>query len=273
VGAGPTGVELAGQIAELSRRALKGNYRSIDPGTARIILVEAGDTVLASFPGPLQRRARQDLEWLAIEVRLQTMVTGVDEHGLDIQQNDHSTGRIQACTKIWAAGIQASSLGGILAEQSEATVDRAGRVSVPPDCTLPGRPEVFVVGDLMQLKNLPGVAEVVIQSGIHAARTIVHRLRGGTGQRSFRYRDLGTMATIARFRGCRRRPIARHRARRLAAVAGGAPGLPDRIREPPRGRRELDRCLPGTWAPAMHDHGAAGVCPHTCGRRSQNLSR
>jgi NADH dehydrogenase len=200
VGAGPTGVELAGQIAELSRRALKGNYRSFDPGAARIILVEAADTVLASFPEPLQRRARQDLERLGVEARLQTMVTGVDQHGLDVQQNGHSTGRIQAYTKIWAAGVQASSLGRILAEQSEATVDRAGRVSVLPDCTLPGHPEVFVVGDLMRLNHLPGVAEVAMQSGIHAARTIVRRLRGDPGQHSFRYRDLGTMATISRFR-------------------------------------------------------------------------
>jgi NADH dehydrogenase len=133
-------------------------------------------------------------------VWLQTLVTGVDQHGLDVQQPDNSTRRIQARTKIWAAGVQASSLGRILAEQTEAPVDRSGRVSVLPDCTLPGHPEVFVVGDLMRLNNLPGMAEVAMQSGIHAARTIVRRLHGDHGDRSFRYRDLGTMATIARFR-------------------------------------------------------------------------
>jgi NADH:ubiquinone reductase (H+-translocating) len=200
VGAGPTGVELAGQIAELSRRAIKRNYRSFDPQAARIILIEATDTVLAPFPEPLRHRAQRDLERLGVEVRLRTMVTGVDRSGLDVTQEDHSTGRIQAYTKIWAAGVQASPLGRILAQQSQATVDRAGRVSVLPDTTLPGHPEVFVVGDLMNLDHLPGVAEVAMQSGIHAARTITRRLSGDTGQRPFRYHDLGTMATIARFR-------------------------------------------------------------------------
>jgi NADH:ubiquinone reductase (H+-translocating) len=192
--------ELAGQIAELSRRALQRNYRTVDPRSARVILIEATDTVLRPFPEPLRRRAQRDLEQLGVEVRLHTMVTGVDPGGLDVKHEDHSTGRIQAYTKIWAAGVQASPLGRILGEQSGATVDRAGRVSVLDDCTLPGHPEVFVVGDLMSLDHLPGVAEVAMQSGIHAAHIITHRLKGDTGQRPFRYRDLGTMATIARFR-------------------------------------------------------------------------
>ena len=200
VGAGPTGVELAGQIAELSRRALKGGYRTFDPASARIILVEAAGKVLAPFPEPLQRRAQRDLERLRVEVRLRTMVTGVNGDGLDIVQEDGSAARIEARTKVWAAGVRASPLGGILAAQSGAGVDRAGRVSVRPDCTLPGHPEVFVVGDLMSLDRLPGVAEVAMQSGIHAARTIAGRLDGDAGERRFRYRDLGTMATIARFR-------------------------------------------------------------------------
>jgi len=109
-------------------------------------------------------------------------------------------GRIEAYTKVWAAGVQASPLGLILGEQSGAEVDRAGRVRVLPDCSLPGHPEVFVVGDLMSLNRLPGVAEVAMQSGRHAARTIVRRLRGDGELRPFRYRDLGTMATISRFR-------------------------------------------------------------------------
>jgi NADH dehydrogenase len=200
VGAGPTGVELSGQIAELSHRALERNYRTFDPADARIILVEAADKVLAPFPEPLQRRARQDLERLGVEVRLRTMVTGVDRQGLDVAHQDGPNGRIDARTKIWAAGVQASPLGAILAEQSGATADRAGRVAVLPDCTLPGHPEVFVVGDLMSLDRLPGVAEVAMQSGVHAARTIARRVAGDNGERPFRYRDLGTMATIARFR-------------------------------------------------------------------------
>jgi NADH dehydrogenase len=200
VGAGPTGVELAGQIAELSRRALKRNYRSFDPAVARIVLLDTVDTVLPPFPPPLQRRARTYLERLGVELRMGTRVTGVDADGLDIERSDGSVGRIEAYTKIWAAGVEASPLGAILGEQSGAEVDRAGRVAVLSDCTLPGHAEVFVVGDLMSLNLLPGLAEVAMQSGRHAARTITRRLRGDSERRPFRYRDLGTLATISRFR-------------------------------------------------------------------------
>jgi NADH:ubiquinone reductase (H+-translocating) len=199
VGAGPTGVELAGQIAELSRRALKRNYRTFDPAGARIILLDALDTVLPPFPESLQRRAHRDLERLGVELRLGTRVTNVDLTGLDTETADGEHGRIEAYAKIWAAGVQASPLGAILAEQAGISVDRAGRVPVLPDCTLPGHPEVFVVGDLMGLDQLPGVAEVAMQSGQYAANTILRRL-GDEKNRPFRYRDLGTMATIARFR-------------------------------------------------------------------------
>jgi NADH dehydrogenase len=200
VGAGPTGVELAGQIAELSRRALKRNFRRFNPAQARVILLDAGDTVLPSFPEPLRRRAQRDLERLGIEIVLAARVTGVDEDGLDLVRPDGSTGRIEARTKVWAAGVKASALGARLGEQSGAAVDPSGRVVVLADCTLPGHPEVFVVGDLMSLNHLSGVAEVAMQSGRHAARTIVRRLRGDDPTCEFRYRDLGTMATISRFR-------------------------------------------------------------------------
>jgi NADH dehydrogenase len=199
VGGGPTGVELAGQIAELSRRALKRNYRAFDPKIARVILIDAGDAVLAAFPESLRRRARGALERLGVEVRLGTVVTGVDVEGLDMKSRDGSVRRVEAYTKVWAAGVQASALGAMLAEQSGAELDRTGRVQVRPDCTLPGHREVFVVGDLMSLNRLPGLSEVAMQSGVHAARTIVRRLKGDTGEHAFRYRDLGTMATISRF--------------------------------------------------------------------------
>ena len=120
VGAGPTGVELAGQIAELSRRALRGNFRSFDPQTARIVLLDGLDTVLATYPERLRRRARRDLERLGVEVRLGTRVVGVDEAGLDVSSGDGETGRIEARTKIWAAGVQASPLGRMLAERAGA---------------------------------------------------------------------------------------------------------------------------------------------------------
>jgi NADH:quinone reductase (non-electrogenic) len=200
VGAGPTGVEVAGQIAELSRRALKRNFRGFDPAAVRVILVDAAPTVLPTFPESLRRRAHRDLQRLGIETHLGTRVTGVDEHGLDVVGPDGSPARIEARTKVWAAGVKASSLGTRLAEQSGAVVDRSGRVAVLPDCTLPGRPEVFVIGDLMSLNDLPGVAEVAMQSGRHAARTIARRLRGDVDTREFRYHDLGTMATVSRFR-------------------------------------------------------------------------
>jgi NADH:ubiquinone reductase (H+-translocating) len=197
VGAGPTGVELAGQIAELSRRALGDNFRSFDAASARVVLMDAVDTVLPPFPERLRRRAQHDLERLGVDVRLGTRVVGVDETGLDVQGGGGD--RIEARTKIWAAGVQASPLGRLLGERAGAGVDRSGRVAVAPDCSLPGHPEVFVVGDMMALDGLPGVAEVAMQSGHHAARTIVRRLRGREPE-PFRYRDLGTMATISRFR-------------------------------------------------------------------------
>ena len=200
IGAGPTGVEVAGQIVELSRRALKRNFRTFDPAQARVILLDAADTVLPTFPESLRRRAHRDLRRLGVETRLGTKVTGVDENGLDVVCPDGSSGRIEARTKVWAAGVKASALGARLAEKSGAAMDRSGRVAVLPDCTLPGHPEVFVIGDLMSLNGLPGVAEVAMQSGRHASRTIVRRLRGEDTMREFRYYDLGTMATVSRFR-------------------------------------------------------------------------
>jgi NADH:ubiquinone reductase (H+-translocating) len=199
IGAGPTGVELAGQIAELRRRALKHDFRSFNPRRARIVLLDGLDTVLAAFPEPLQRRAQRDLARLGVEVRLGTRVTGVDADGVDVQTGGKAD-RIEARTKIWAAGVEASSLGAIICEQSDAELDRAGKVIVEADCSISGHPEVFVVGDLMNLNELPGLAEVAMQSGVHASRTIVRRLNGHTESRTFRYIDLGMMATISRFR-------------------------------------------------------------------------
>jgi len=200
VGAGPTGVEIAGQIAELARRTRKRNYRNFDPSRARVVLLDSLDTVLPTFPEPLQRRAHRDLEHLGVEVCLGRRVTGVDLEGVDFEGPDGAVGRIDAYTKVWAAGVEASPLGAILAEQSGARVDRDGRVKVMPDCTLPGRPEVFVVGDLMALKKLPGLADVAMQSGAHAARQIERRVNGHDEPQPFVYRDSGQMAAIARFR-------------------------------------------------------------------------
>jgi len=203
VGAGPTGVEMAGQIVELSRRSLHRNFRHIDPRSARVLLFDGGTSVLADFGSRLAQKTGRDLERLGIEVHLGAMVTDVDDHGLEVSFGDGSTRRFAARTKIWAAGVKASALGSTLAEQSGAQLDRTGRVEVLPDCSLPDHPEVFVVGDLMTLLHLPGVAEVAMQSGAHAAKVILRRLASGEDGPGapLRYRDLGSMATIARFRG------------------------------------------------------------------------
>jgi NADH:ubiquinone reductase (H+-translocating) len=199
IGAGPTGVEMAGQIAELSHRALGHNFRSIDPRRARVLLLDGGQQLLASFPESLQRRTVKDLERLGVEIHLGVKVTGVDANRVETSSPDPALQRIPAAVKIWAAGVQASPLGRALAEATGTTVDRTGRIQVRDDCTVPGHPEIFVVGDLMALDQLPGVAEVAMQSGVHAARTIARRLRGEPGA-AFKYRDLGSMATITRFR-------------------------------------------------------------------------
>ena len=198
IGAGPTGVEMAGQIAELARRALPGDFRSIDPRTARIVLVDAADAVLGSFGDKLSAKAEAHLKALGIEVQLGAMVVDVDATGLVVQDHDGTRRRIEAVTKVWAAGVAASPLGAQLAEQSGAHTDRAGRVEVQPDLTLPGHPDVFVIGD-MALLGLPGVAQVAIQTGRHAADTIARRQRGVGPQAAFRYHDKGNMATISRF--------------------------------------------------------------------------
>jgi NADH:ubiquinone reductase (H+-translocating) len=199
VGAGPTGVELAGQIAELAHEVLPRDYRRIDPTRARIVLLDAAPTVLTSFPEAVQRRAARKLQQIGVEIRLQTRVTGLDQKGVETDSQDAAVSRIDAATKIWAAGVEASPLGRQVASAAGAAIDRAGRVRVAPDCSLPGHPEVFVVGDLMSLNGLPGLAQVAIQSGSHAADTIVRRLSGDHAQRPFRYRDRGTMATVSRF--------------------------------------------------------------------------
>jgi NADH dehydrogenase len=198
VGAGPTGVEIAGQIAELSRRVLTKDFRRIDPRNARILLFDGGEQVLATFGDRLSAKAAKGLEHLGIELHMSSMVSDVDRTGVVVKNGDAER-RIPARTKVWAAGVEASPLARMLGEATGAEVDRAGRISVLPDCTLPGHPEVFAIGDMMSLDELPGVAEVAMQQGLHASSTIKRRL-GGKEAKAFTYRDLGTMATISRFR-------------------------------------------------------------------------
>jgi NADH dehydrogenase len=200
VGAGATGVEMAGQLSEASHRTLKGNFRSIDPADAHIILLDAAGSVLGAFGHRLSARAAQQLEKLGIEVWLNGKVVKVDERGLDIVDDQGHDARIATRTIVWAAGVQASPLGKMLGDQSGATVDRGGRVEVQPDLTLPGHPEVYVIGDLASLKHYPGVAQVAMQGAKYAAEGIQRRVVGGAPQGPFHYFDKGSMATISRFR-------------------------------------------------------------------------
>jgi NADH:ubiquinone reductase (H+-translocating) len=194
VGAGPTGVEMAGQIGELARDTLRRDFRRIDPRSARILLVEAADRVLTTFPPSLSAKASRSLEKLGVTVLTGRTVTGVDAESVTIDSE-----RIPARTVVWAAGVTASSLAGRLAELTGAERDRAGRVTVEPDLTLPGHPEVFALGDMVRLHDavLPGVAPVAMQQGRYAARVVRDRIRGRS-TRPFRYHDKGNLATIGR---------------------------------------------------------------------------
>jgi NADH dehydrogenase len=199
VGAGPTGVEMAGQISELAHRALRGEYRRIDTRDTRVILLDAGPAVLPAFGKRLGRKAVRRLTRLGIEVKTSLPVVDVDNLGITVKRPDGSHERIEAVTKIWAAGVAASPLGAQVAHQTGAEIDRAGRVHVQPDLTLPGHPEVFVIGDMIALDDLPGVAQVAIQTGRFAARRITDRLVGKPADAPFKYHDKGSMATISRF--------------------------------------------------------------------------
>jgi NADH dehydrogenase len=198
VGAGPTGLEMAGQIVELAHRTLRKDFRRIDPEQTRVVLLDGASTVLGTFGDRLAAKATKKLEQLGVEVQLGAVVVDVDEHGIDVQDPDGSTRRIESRTKVWAAGVAASPLAKHLANQAGLQVDRVGRVPVQDDCSLPGFPEVFVIGDLMDA-GVPGVAQVAMQSGKYAARVIAARVAGRDVPEPFKYVDKGSMATISRF--------------------------------------------------------------------------
>jgi NADH:quinone reductase (non-electrogenic) len=198
VGGGPTGVEVAGQIAELAHRSLTRNFRRVDPTTARVVLFDAGDAILASFGTKLATVAERSLARIGVEVRTRCRVTGMTYRDITVEGSD-GTETMPCHVKVWAAGVTASPLAATLAAATGAGTDRAGRIEVLPDCSLPGHPEVFAIGDMMALDKLPGVAEVAMQSGIHAAETIKRRVTSGGESKPFKYRDLGSMASIARF--------------------------------------------------------------------------
>jgi len=200
VGAGPTGVEMAGQIAELADHTLKGAFRHIDSTQARVILLDAAPAVLPPMGEKLGNKAKARLEKMGVEIQLGAMVTDVDRNGITVK-DANGIRRIESSTKVWSAGVSASPLGRDLAEQSEVELDRAGRVKVLPDLTIPGYPNVFVVGDMAAVEGVPGMAQGAIQGAKYAAKAIKAELRGADpAQREpFQYFDKGSMATVSRF--------------------------------------------------------------------------
>ena len=203
VGAGPTGVELAGEIVQLAERTLAGAFRTITPSECRVILLDAAPAVLPPMGPKLGLKAQRRLEKMDVEVQLNAMVTAVDYMGITIKEKDGGERRIECACKVWAAGVQASSLGAMLAEQSDGTeTDRAGRVIVEPDLTIKGHPYVFVVGDLMSVPDVPGMAQGAIQGAHYVTKLIKQAVKGHddpANRKPFKYFDKGSMALISRY--------------------------------------------------------------------------
>jgi len=273
VGAGPTGVELAGQVRPAATHTLKREFRTIHPSSARVLLFDGGKEPLATFGDHLSERATRELEKLGVELHMGSLATSIDDHGLEVRSTDGKVTRYEARTVVWTTGVLASPLGRMLAAASGASTDRAGRVEVPPDCTLPRRPEVFAVGDMMSLNHLPGVAEVAMQSGMHAAHDPPAARRScdealplrGPGQHCLR----GRLA-----RGGR---LPRTEAERLpgwADVTRGSHYVPDRLHEPVHGGPQLgdgpDRDAEGSHLQRVgrRSHGECGHRAHGSGHRS-----
>jgi NADH dehydrogenase len=206
VGGGPTGVEMAGQIGELARDTLADDFRSIDSAAARVLLVEAGDRLLQAFPASLSMKAARSLRRIGVTPELGRTVVGIDADSVTLEASDGSRERVATRTVIWAAGVSACGLASILGELAGTEVDRAGRVTVERDLTLPGHPEVLALGDMVSVRNpdggataLPGLAPVAIQQGHYAAHLVVDRLNGRSTP-PFKYHDKGNVATIGRGR-------------------------------------------------------------------------
>jgi NADH dehydrogenase len=203
VGAGPTGVELSGAIAEIARQTLKNDFRSIHPEEAQIILLDGAPRVLMPFPDDLAEKAGRTLAKLGVEVRCGAMVKNVDKEGLTIESGGR-TDSIAAKTVVWAGGITASPLGKSLASHTKAETDKGGRIKVKPDLTIPGYPDIYVIGDLASAvdekgKPLPGVAQVAMQGGAYAAKAILRKVKNQSAPPPFRYFDKGTLAVIGRW--------------------------------------------------------------------------
>jgi NADH:ubiquinone reductase (H+-translocating) len=204
IGGGPTGVELAGTLGELAHGTLKDNFRAIDPAQAQILLLEGAERILATFPPDLSAQAAADLRRLGVTVRTRTLVTEVRDSAVTTHSGD-ATETIQTSTILWTAGVKSSPLGEALATSADVALDRTGRVKVAPDLTIPGHPEIFVIGDLAHVTQqdgtpLPGLASVAIQEGRYVGKAIRQRLQGKTPL-AFHHRNKGNLAIIGRHAG------------------------------------------------------------------------
>jgi NADH:quinone reductase (non-electrogenic) len=198
VGAGPTGVELAGQIREVATKTLRDEYRHIKPEDARVLLFDGGDAPLAPFGPELSAKAARALSKLGVEQHMHSIVTDIDATGLSVRAQDGTVTRHEAGTVLWTAGVAAPPVAAAIAAATGAKQDRAGRIMVGDDCTIPDHPEIFVTGDVMSLNKLPGVCEVAMQTGIYAGERIKHEVTGQMATKPFRYHDLGSAAYLAR---------------------------------------------------------------------------
>jgi len=198
VGAGPTGVELAGQIREVATKTLRKEYRHIQPEDARVLLFDGGEAPLAMFGPKLSGMAARQLGKLGVELHMGSIVTHVDPAGLEVKDHDGKLTRYEAGNVLWTAGVEAPPLAAAVAKATGAQQDRAGRIVVGQDCTIAGHPEILVTGDMMSLDKLPGVAEVAMQTGLYAGRRVSHQAQGKAFDKPFKYRDLGSAAYISR---------------------------------------------------------------------------
>jgi NADH dehydrogenase len=198
VGAGPTGVELAGQIREVATKTLRAEFRDIEPEDARVLLFDGGSAPLASFGEKLSQKASKTLDALGVEQHMGSIVTHVDEGYVLVRDHAGQETRYDAAVVLWTAGVEAPPMAAALATATGAKQDRAGRILVEKNLTIPGHPEISVLGDMMSLDKLPGVAEVAMQSGLYAGHRVRHRLSGNMEEKPFRYRDLGSAAYISR---------------------------------------------------------------------------
>ncbi len=198
VGAGPTGVELAGQIREVATKTLRDEYRHIKPEDARVLLFDGGDAPLTPFGPELSAKAARALAKLGVEQHMHSIVTNIDATGLSVRAQDGTVTRHEVGTVLWTAGVAAPSVASAIAAATGAKQDRAGRIIVGDDLTIPDHPEIMVTGDVMSLNKLPGVCEVAMQTGIYAGERIKHEVTGHMATKPFRYRDLGSAAYLSR---------------------------------------------------------------------------